>query len=149
MLAEKNPPDMEDDSCPSCMGRLVSDIERGERICSSCGMVRGTNLDLPSFYSSSFASGSDGEASKTPTSLIMYDIGLPTFIDRKNVDANGNMIHGYSDIEKLRRLNKFAISNDSKTRNLKKAVKEILRITEILGMSPSIAERASYIYRKA
>ncbi|HJU14659.1 MAG TPA: hypothetical protein VJ792_09420 [Candidatus Nitrosotalea sp.] len=138
----------EEENCPSCKGILISDLERGERICSRCGMVRGSQFDNINMQSSSYPVH-DAESFKNPTSLMMYDIGLPTFIDKKNVDANGNAIHGNSDIEKLRRLNKFAISNDSKTRNLKKAVKEIMRITEILGMSPSIAERASYIYRKA
>lgn len=148
MAQDNNLSDIEEESCPACKGRLVSDIERGERICSRCGMVRRGPFDAVHSQNGSFSS-SDSDTLKSPTSLMMYDIGLPTFIDKKNIDANGNTIHGNSEIEKLRRLNKFAISNDSKTRNLKKAVKEILRITEILGMSPSIAERASYIYRKA
>lgn len=148
MSAEPYLKDVEEDICPSCKGFLISDIERGERICSSCGVVRGSQFDSIHSQSSSFLV-SDPDSFKTPTSLMMYEIGLPTFIDKKNVDANGNALQSNSDIEKLRRLNKFAISNDSKTRNLKKAIKEIMRITEILGMSPSIAERASYIYRKA
>ena len=149
MSLENKITDTYEDACPSCKGRLVTDIERGERICSCCGMVRGAHYDAPYLENSVFTTGTESESYKTPTSLIMYDIGLPTFIDKKNIDANGKTIQGNSEIEKLRRLNKFAISNDSKTRNLKKAIKEILRITEILGMSPSIAERASYIYRKA
>ncbi len=148
MAHETNASEIEEDFCPACKGKLVSDIERGERICSRCGMVRGSPYDLSHSNTGSFST-MEGESLKSPTSLMMYDIGLPTFIDKKNIDANGNAIQGNADIEKLRRLNKFAISIDSKTRNLKKAVKEILRITEILGMSPSIAERASYIYRKA
>ncbi|HJT09546.1 MAG TPA: hypothetical protein VJ771_02060 [Candidatus Nitrosotalea sp.] len=140
---------MEEDRCPTCKGKIISDVEKGERICSICGMVRDSYFDTIHLENSPFTSNVMNENSNTPTSLIMYDIGLPTFIDQKNVDVNGKTIPGRSEFEKLRRLNRFSISNDSKTRNLKKAVKEILRITEILGMSPSIAERASYIYRKA
>jgi len=150
MSLENNFMNFDGTTCPSCKGRLVSDMERGEEICSHCGMVLGAHCDVIISESGSFFStGAENENFKKPTSSIMYDIGLPTFIDKKNVDASGNRIQGYFEMEKLRRLNKFTISNDSKTRNLNKAIREILRITEILGMSPSIAERASYIYRKA
>lgn len=140
---------VDEDRCPSCKGMVVSDFERGERICTSCGMVRGPHFDTIHLENSTFTTGMESDNFKMPTSMIMYDIGLSTIIDKKNIDANGKTIHGNLEFEKLRRLNKFSISNDSKTRNLTKAVKEILRITEILGMSPSIAERAGYIYRKA
>ncbi len=149
MTLENNFVRAEEDSCPSCKGRIVSDIDRGERICTNCGIVGGPHSDITHSENISFNSCIENDNFKTPTSIIMYDIGLSTFIDKKNVDANGKTIQRNLEIEKLRRLNKFSISNDSKTRNLTKAVKEILRITEILGMSPSIAERASYIYRKA
>ena len=139
----------DEDICTRCKGRIVSDVERGERICTACGMVGGSHFDSIHLENGGFATCIESENHKTPTSLIMYDIGLSTFIDKKNIDANGKTIKGNFEFEKLRRLNKFSISNDSKTRNLTKAVKEILRITEILGMSPSVAERAGYIYRKA
>ncbi|MDE1862777.1 MAG: transcription initiation factor IIB [Thaumarchaeota archaeon] len=149
MSANNNLVSIDEETCNMCGGRIVSDTLRGEMICSGCGMVRGPNFDATSPESSEFSTSMTVENSKTPTSLMMYDIGLPTFIDKKNIDANGKPIKFDSDIEKLRRLNKFSISIDSKTRNLKKAVKEIVRITEIMGMSPRIAERAGYIYRKA
>lgn len=136
-------------TCHACKGKLVSDVDRGEKICSHCGMVASEHFDLGSFQNADFFSTEIENKNEGPTSLMMYDIGLPTFIDKKNVDANGKQIQGYLEIERLRRLNKFTISSDSKTRNFSKAVREIRRITEILGMSPSIAERASYIYRKA
>lgn len=150
MSLENNLTNMDETACPSCKGTLVSDIERGEKICSRCGIVNGGHFDvINSENGSFFSTGAENENSKKSNSFIMYEIGLPTFIDKKNVDASGRAIHGSSEVEKLRRLNKFTISNDSKTRNLNKAMREILRITEILGMNQSIAERASYIYRKA
>jgi transcription initiation factor TFIIB len=79
----------------------------------------------------------------------MYDTGLPTFIDKKNRDASGKQIISSPEMERLRKLNRFIITNDSKTRNLNKAGREIQRITEILGMNSLIAERANYIYKKA
>ncbi len=111
-------------------------------------MILNEFLDYTNAYVDFFSS-SENENFDGPTSSMMYDIGLPSFIDKKNVDASGKQISHYSEMEKLRRLNKFTMSHDSKTKNLNKAVREIRRITEILGMAPSIAERASYIYRKA
>lgn len=140
---------LDDYTCQLCSGRLVSDNVRGELICSRCGVVRGSHVDVLHLDGSTAGSNSDSDAFRNPTSLMMYDIGLPTFIDRKNIDASGRAINSNAEMEKLRRLNKFFISSDAKTRNLKKATKEIVRITEILGMSPRIAERASYLYRKA
>jgi transcription initiation factor TFIIB len=84
-----------------------------------------------------------------PSSLMVHDLGLSSFIDNKNVDASGRHIHAYGDMERLRRLNKITVSNNSKTKNLNKAMREIRRITEILGINSAVAERAAYIYRKA
>lgn len=142
--------ELDGNTCPSCSGNLVSDLERGERICDNCAAV----IDEHSYIdkngnSNLFSLDFENERGGEPTSLMMYDIGLPTYIDKKNVDVTGKRIQSYSEMEKLRRLNKFTISDDSKTRNLNKAIREIRRISEILGMSQSIAERACYIYRKA
>jgi transcription initiation factor TFIIB len=136
-------------ACPSCQGKIVSDLDRGERICSHCAIVIDENFHAVNSGNVDFFSDLENEGNREATSLMMYEIGLPTFIDKKNVDAAGKQIHGSSEFEKLRRLNKFTISNDSKTRNLNKAIREIRRISEILGISSSLAERASYIYRKA
>lgn len=137
-------------ACPTCEGKLVSDTDKGERICSRCGIVVDQKFDNTNTENgNTFSTYSENGDGKDPTSLMMYDMWLPTFIDKKNVDSSGKQIQRSFEMEKLRRLNRFTISNDSKTRNLNKAVREIRRITEILGMSQSIAERASYIYRKA
>ena len=136
-------------TCPSCQGKIISDLDRGEIICSHCAIVIDENFHGINSENTSFVPDIENEGNREATSLMMYEIGLPTFIDKKNVDAAGKQIHGSFEFEKLRRLNKFTISNDSKTRNLSKAIREIRRISEILGISTSIAERASYIYRKA
>jgi transcription initiation factor TFIIB len=142
--------DNETSNCSSCKGRLVLDPEKGEMICNQCGIVVNTMYDIDGTNQRKITSlNVENSSLVEPTSLILYDVGLPTFIDKKNVDANGKQIYKSADMEKLRRLNKFVISNDSKTRNLNKATREICRITDILGMSSLIAERACYIYRKA
>ena len=149
-MSLQNVSNSDDMSCPSCKGKLVSDLDRGEKICSHCAIViderfhsvNSGNIDFFSAYR-------ENENANEQTSQMMYHVGLPTLIGKKNVDAFGKQIRGHSEMENLRRLNKFTISNDSKTKNLNKATREIRRISETLGISQSIAERASYIYRKA
>ena len=148
MLIQNNL-NMDQSKCASCNGGLVSDIEKNERFCSNCGIVARQNYDSVDPQIHALGEFDSTLGPQDPTSTMMYDISLSTFIDKKNVDSSGKQIRGYAEMEKLRKLNKFTISNDSKTRNLIKAMKEIRKITEILGMSTLIAERASYIYRKA
>ena len=132
----------ETNACLSCMGKLIFDLEKNEKICSSCGIVTEYDTHHQGY-------DWDHSGSSNPTSSMMYDISLSTVIDKKNVDASGRLIHGGFEMEKLRRLNKFTISNDAKIRNLNKAMADIRRITGILGFGNLVAERASYIYRKA
>jgi transcription initiation factor TFIIB len=143
MSAQSNITETNPNTCLSCMGKLIFDLEKNEKICSQCGIVTEHDSDHHSGYDLEHSSNSE------PTSSMMYDISLSTLIDKKNVDASGKQIYGSFEMEKLRRLNKFTISNDAKTRNLNKAMADIRRITGVLGFGNSIAERASYIYRKA
>ena len=137
-ITEQNP-----NTCLSCMGKLIFDLEKNEKICCNCGIVTEHDSDHHLSYDLEHSNNNE------PTSSMMYDISLSTLIDKKNVDASGKQINGGFEMEKLRRLNKFTISNDSKIRNLNKAIADIRRITGILGFGNLVAERASYIYRKA
>ncbi|HZC88862.1 MAG TPA: transcription initiation factor IIB [Nitrososphaera sp.] len=136
--------------CSVCSGQLISDLDTGEEVCSSCGIVARENLEI-AVERRAFSLEEMDKRYRTgePTSLMMYDMGLSSFMDNKNIDANGKQIQSYSEIERLRRLNKITVSNNSKTKNLNKAMREIRRITEILGIGTPVAERAAYIYRKA
>jgi len=136
--------------CSVCSGQLISDLDTGEEVCGSCGIVARDNLELAAERRAFTLEEMDKRyRTGEPASLMMYDMGLSSFIDNKNIDANGKHIQGYSEIERLRRLNKITVSNNSKTKNLNKAMREIRRITEILGIGTPVAERAAYIYRKA
>ncbi len=148
MLARQEPDSL--DLCVVCSGQLISDPDTGEEVCSSCGVVTRENLELAAERRAFTLEEMDKRyRTGEPASLMMYDMGLSSFIDNKNIDANGKQIQGYTEIDRLRRLNKITVSNNSKTKNLNKAMREIRRITEILGIGTPVAERAAYIYRKA
>lgn len=148
MLARQEPDSL--DLCVVCSGQLISDPDTGEEVCSNCGVVARENLELAAERRAFTLEEMDKRyRTGEPASLMMYDMGLSSFIDNKNIDANGKQIQGYTEIDRLRRLNKITVSNNSKTKNLNKAMREIRRITEILGIGTPVAERAAYIYRKA
>ncbi len=148
MLARQEPDSL--DLCIVCSGQLISDPDTGEEVCGSCGIVARENLEQAAERRAFTLEEMDKRyRTGEPASLMMYDMGLSSFIDNKNIDANGKQIQGYSEIDRLRRLNKITVSNNSKTKNLNKAMREIRRITEILGIGTPVAERAAYIYRKA
>ncbi len=136
--------------CTVCSGQLICDADSGEEVCGSCGVVARDNSEL-SAERRALTLDEMGKRYRAgePTSLMMYDMGLASLIDNKNIDANGKHIRASPEIERLRRLNRMAMSNSSKTKNLNKAMREIRRITEILGLGAPIAKRSAYIYRKA
>lgn len=140
---------MIDVTCHICNGKIISDVDNNERFCGSCGTVTNYNHGFGINEKRTMSVYSECETSSGELTSLTYDISLPTFIGNKNVDSSGKHIQGHSEIDRLRRLNKFTISSNSKTRNITKAIREIQRITEILGFSNLIAERAAYIYRKA
>lgn len=135
-------------TCPSCKGKIILDYEKNEKICSNCGIIVNAFHGFDEINRREFFSNVEN-FEQEPTSLMMYNISLPTIIDKKNVDASGKHIASSPEMERLRRLDRFLISKDSKTRNLSKATREIQRITEILGLNSLVAERANYIYKKA
>jgi transcription initiation factor TFIIB len=136
--------------CGTCSGSIISDPDTGEEVCGDCGTVARDNIEVATERRAfTFRDMDKRYRTGEPASLMMYDMGLSSFIDYKNIDANGKQIQGYSGIDRLRRLNKITVSNNSKAKNLNKAMREIRRITEILGIGNHVAERAAYIYRKA
>ena len=78
---------------------------------------------------------------------MAYFLNLPTVIDSKNIDANGKLISGSYE-RTLRRWNKFSISRDWKRNNELKAISEIDRIIEMLGLAKSVAKYANEIYHR-
>ncbi|MCL5069161.1 MAG: hypothetical protein M1368_12545, partial [Thaumarchaeota archaeon] len=124
--------------CRVCHGKLTYDPNTDERICSTCGVVS----EVPGTYARfgiSNPSPYDTEYNRNNHSAVMtYDIDLPTVIDYKNVDAHGRGITQSYELHRLRQLNDFTISRDSKRRSLSKAIDVIKRAAELLELSVRI-----------
>jgi transcription initiation factor TFIIB len=139
--------------CPECGGRLVTNSERGETVCESCGLVvESDEIDRGPEWRAFDASEKDQKSRVgAPTTNMMHDKGLSTNIGWQNRDAYGRTLSS-SQREKMQRLrtwNERFRTRDSKERNLKQALGEIDRMASALGLPKSVRETASVIYRRA
>ncbi len=133
--------------CYACKNEVVvTDHERGEIVCTRCGIVIDRVETSPvqewrAFTVDEFYRKSRNGA---PTSLARYNKGLLTSMGRKDVNGNTALNGGASRI----RAWDFRIqaAND---RGLKQALLELEHLREDLGLPDSIVEKSAYFYRKA
>lgn len=144
----KNNSDLTRTSCALCDGKLIFDTQTDERICSKCGVVMPACDEMLHSTTCMETKNQQQTTTELVTNLMMYELSLPSVIGHRDVDATGKQIKN-PQFEKMRRLNRMTFGNDNKTRNMSKAIGEIRRITDILGMKMVVAERATYIYKKA
>ena len=140
-------------SCPECDGRLLTDTEHGETVCTECGLVVETDsVDRGPEWRAFDAADRDSKSRVgAPTTKLMHDKGLSTNIGWQDRDGYGRSLSS-SQREKMQRLrtwNERFRTRDSKARNLKQALGEIDRMASALGLPETIRETASVIYRRA
>ncbi len=139
--------------CPECSGSLVTDEVHGETVCQECGLVvEESEVDRGPEWRAFDAQEKD-EKSRVgaPTTTLMHDKGLSTNIGWQDKDAYGNSLNASQrqKMQRLRTWNERFRTRDSKERNLKQALGEIERMGSALGLSESVRETASVIYRRA
>jgi transcription initiation factor TFIIB len=126
--------------CKECRGEVLFDSDSGEQVCSVCGVV-----STPSFAAYSPIDQAR-QLHEEPETRMVYDVHLHTLIGNERTDANGRYIQQSHDFDQLRRLNNSTISRDSKISNQMKALDEINRLTEALGLSNLVAKEAQELY---
>ena len=130
---------------------LVTDEERGEIICSPCGqvMIEGTisSNSKPTHDLNGFLSNSQ---MGPKSSLRIYDKGLNTNINARNVDFAGRRISSKT-ISRFKSMRVWDSRSKSKSsgRNLISALVLLDGVKQKLGLSDAIAEHVAFIYRKA
>ncbi|MFC4988798.1 MULTISPECIES: transcription initiation factor IIB [Saliphagus] len=143
----------EQEHCPECGGRLVSDDEHAETVCTDCGLVvEEDEIDRGPEWRAFDASEKD-EKSRVgaPTTNMMHDQGLSTNIGWQDKDAYGKSLSSRQrqKMQRLRTWNERFRTRDSKERNLKQALGEIDRMASALGLPENVRETSSVIYRRA
>lgn len=129
----------------------VTDVERGEVLCSRCGLVLiEKTIDNHQTFSKLSKDGTHVNTGSGPsTSLTMYDKGLYTMMGN-NIDSSGHMISGKakSTFTRLKLWDQRSKS-DSLNRTMGKAFTTLDSLRVKLGIPESTSEKAAYIYRKA
>ncbi|WP_136717923.1 transcription initiation factor IIB [Halorientalis salina] len=139
--------------CPECGGDVVDDETHGETVCEECGLVVDEDEIDPGPEWRAFDASEKDTKSRVgaPTTKMMHDKGLSTNIGWRDRDANGNSL-STSQRQKMQRLRKWDErfrTRDHSERNLKQALAEIERMGSALGLSETVRETASVIYRRA
>ncbi|WP_058366741.1 transcription initiation factor IIB [Haloparvum sedimenti] len=140
-------------SCPECDGRLASDTEHGETVCTDCGLVvEEESVDRGPEWRA-FDAGERDSKSRVgaPTTNMMHDNGLSTNIGWSDRDSYGKALSPEKrrQMQRLRTWNERFRTRDSKERNLKQALGEIDRMASALGLPETVRETAAVIYRRA
>jgi transcription initiation factor TFIIB len=132
--------------CPLCRSEAtISDGVTGEIICSICGTVVLDKQEMP--VSDINAKNRSG----MPSSLVFPDRGLSTIITYSNTDANGSILNQeqITTSNKIRYLDKIWGNNKNHLRNFKNAFAIMATVSDKLGLTNPVIERAAYYYRKA
>jgi transcription initiation factor TFIIB len=130
--------------CLLCRGKIVLDYETCERVCSSCGLV--TGQEGPNLQDAKFS------LPRFDQSELSYKVNpwaSQTQIDLRNVDSNGRKIINKEELDIIRKLDRFTANSGSEHRNVTKALSEITRIAEQLGIGATATQEACSIYVKA
>jgi transcription initiation factor TFIIB len=132
--------------CPSCKSEAtIFDGLTGEIICTFCGTVVLDRQETP--VSDINAKNRSG----MPSSLVFPDKGLSTIITYSNTDANGTVLNQeqITSSNKIRYLDKIWGNNKNHLRNFKNAFGIMATVSDKLGLTNPVIERAAYYYRKA
>tara|TARA_Y100000310_G_scaffold345340_1_gene463921 strand:- start:3013 stop:3936 length:924 start_codon:yes stop_codon:yes gene_type:complete len=139
---------MKDPICPDCECKdIITNQERGECTCSSCGLVIEDNL--VDFGKEWFDGGPEGKAkSRTgaPLTMTKYDQGLTTMMGNKK-DMAGINPKNFFKMKRLKKWhNRFVYGVEA---NMKVAFEELNRLISHLKLPKNVEEEAARIYREA
>ncbi|MHA1301036.1 MAG: transcription initiation factor IIB [Candidatus Helarchaeota archaeon] len=143
-----------DIKCNECGNtHILKDNERGELICSQCGLVLESRLmdQGPEWRAFDFEQKEKRVRVGAPMTYTIHDKGLSTMIDWRNQDYAGKNLRGKNraQIYRLRKWNRRMRVSDATERNLALAFSELDRMSSHLGIPKNVKEVAAFIYRKA
>lgn len=127
--------------CPECGSEgIIEDDQRGESICSSCGLVLTDHVVNSGQERRAFTTEERAKRIRTgaPITNLLPDMGLTTVIDRPSPKN-----------QKLRRAVKWQNRLPWSKRNILIATTEIKRIAGILNLPQDVKETAAKVYKKA
>lgn len=139
--------------CPDCGAKLVTDSQRAEVTCERCGLVVEENIINrgPEWRAFDHEQRDRRTRVGAPSNYAISDKGLCTTIGNKNIDSNGRQIPeaNRAQMYRLRKWNKRLRVSRAGERNLAFALSELDRESSNLGIPRSVREDAALIYRAA
>jgi transcription initiation factor TFIIB len=154
-LTRKGKTDTEkEEVCTNCgESDFTRDYSRGEKICTSCGLVVSDHsMDTGPEWRAFTAEEKNSRArTGAPMRLSMADKGLSTTIDWRNRDAQGRALTSTTRaaIYRMRKWHIRSRLHGSQQRNLSIAMSEMERLCSQLGVPRDVRETVAMIYRKA
>ncbi|MHA1791039.1 MAG: transcription initiation factor IIB [Promethearchaeota archaeon] len=127
--------------CPECgSSEIITDTQRGESVCSNCGLVLSEHAINPEQERRAFTNEEREKRIRTgaPITNLLPDMGLTTVIDRPSPQN-----------QRLWRAVKWQNRLPWSKRNILIATTEIKRISSILNLPQDVKETAAVIYKKA
>lgn len=140
--------------CPECgSSSLINDYDRGETICTECGLViKEQEMDRgPEWRAFTFQERETKSRVGCPENISRHDKGLFTIISPSNRDAYGRglSLSTISQIYRLRKWQGRIKVSSVKGANLLKAMGELERLSDKLSLPASVKKYAAYLYRNA
>ncbi|MEK6902315.1 MAG: TFIIB-type zinc ribbon-containing protein, partial [archaeon] len=139
--------------CPECGStKLRKDSEKGEIVCTQCGLIVSEDeMDFGKEWRSFDSDGfEDSARTGSPMKYVKLNKGLVTVIDRRGADARGNKLSSKSKAQMYRLIkwHKRASISSSMQRNLSIALTELRRVASYLNIPEQLVEAAALLYRK-
>jgi len=138
--------------CPECGEQVVTDYDRGERHCDTCGLI--VDSDMIS-HGQEYRVYSEEQKNRhrvgPPESETLHDKGLSTKIDHSMRDSHGRPLSSAARREVHRLMkwqHKLRISN-SQERNLIYALQEINKKASQLELTADVQQETAHLYRRA
>jgi transcription initiation factor TFIIB len=140
-------------ACPECSSQhSIEDNQRGEIICTDCGLVLSSNLiDLgPEWRAFSKEQNNKRRRVGSPINYARSDKGLATTLGWGFRDAGGRPIlaHRRAAIQRMRKWQRRSYRHSSVERNLAIAMTEIDRLTSQMRLHQTVRDAAAILYRR-
>lgn len=136
--------------CPVCKkGRVVTDASTLENICDHCGSVVSVRRETLQPEWREFEAAPSRERVGPPVTLTKSDMGLATYLSKTYKKRAKRTAAEKKRIERIRRLQRRILFYKPRQRSLAKAANLMTKLIDTLHLPRSVAEDASYIYRKA
>lgn len=136
--------------CESCS--FITDYDKGEIVCSDCGLVVSEKIEDQGKEWRSFLSD-EHERNRVgpPMRPVFSHMILPTIIGNEKRDFSGKPFSFGTKwaIYRLRVLDNRSKKRRTSERNLYEVFFELGKLKDKLGVSDSIIEKSAYLYRKA